>query len=51
MHVTIIIKLLNSKQNLHAQDNKVLIETIEIRDKNYQTLNGKGKVATLQKPI
>ena len=38
-----------SVEELHAQESKVLIETIELKYKNFQVLNSKDKVITPKK--
>ena len=39
-----------SVEELHAEDSKVLIETIELKYKHFQVLNSKGKVIAPKKP-
>ena len=48
--VTDAIPLAWSVEELHAQDSKVLIETIELKYKNFQVLNSKGQIIAPIKP-
>ena len=47
--VTDAIPLGWSIEELHAQDSKVLIETIELKYKNFQVLNSRGQVIAPKK--
>lgn len=49
--VTDAIPLSWSVEELHAQESKVLIETIELKYKNFQVINSKGKVVAPKKEI
>jgi phage tail-like protein len=48
--VTDAIPVAWSVEELHAQDSKVLIESIELKYKNFQVLNSKGQIIAPKKP-
>jgi phage tail-like protein len=47
--VTDAIPVAWSVEELHAQDSKVLIESIELKYKNFQVLNSKGQIIAPKK--